>query len=361
MLEDTETPAAAPNIDPSGWVCPLPLRDSPTIVMAHGGGGAMSGELIEHLFLPAFGAAAEANLGDAAVLGVGGTRLAFSTDSYVVKPIVFPGGSIGELAVNGTVNDLAMAGARPLALSTAFILEEGTELAEIARVAQAAGAAATAAGVKLVTGDTKVVDSGHGDGIFINTAGIGVVDAGVDIRPDRARPGDVVLISGDIGVHGVAVMSCRAGLEFGTTVRSDTAPLNGLVAAMLATGADVHTLRDPTRGGVAATLNEIAKLAKVGVTVDERKLPIPDAVRDACGLLGLDPMYVANEGKAVAFVPPEDADRVLAAMRAHPLGAGAQAIGVCVADHPGMVVARTALGGTRVVDLPAGEQLPRIC
>ena len=359
MLEETGT--ATTTVDASSWVCPLPLRDSPTIVMAHGGGGAMSGELIEHLFLPAFGSAAEANLGDAAVVGVDGARLAFSTDSFVVKPIVFPGGSIGDLAVNGTVNDLAMSGARPLVLSTAFILEEGTELAEIARVAQAVGTAATAAGVKLVTGDTKVVDSGHGDGIFINTAGIGVIDDGVDIRPQRARPGDVVLISGDIGVHGVAVMSCRAGLEFGTTVHSDTAPLNGLVAAMLATGADVHVLRDPTRGGVAATLNEIARVSKVGVTVEERKLPIPGAVRDACGLLGLDPMYVANEGKAVVFVAPEDADEVLAAMRAHPLGAGAQAIGVCVADHPGMVVARTALGGTRVVDLPVGEQLPRIC
>ncbi|MDO3648360.1 hydrogenase expression/formation protein HypE [Nocardia mangyaensis] len=357
MREDN----AAATFDMDSWVCPMPLRDSPTIVMGHGGGGAMSGELIEHLFLPAFGAAADAGMGDSAVLGLGGVRLAFSTDSFVVKPLVFPGGSIGDLAVNGTVNDLAMSGARPIALSTAFILEEGTALAEIARVAEAVGTAALAAGVTLVTGDTKVVDSGHGDGIFINTAGIGVVDDGVDIRPQRARPGDVVLVSGDIGVHGVAVMSCREGLEFGTTVCSDTAPLNGLVAAMLATGADVHVLRDPTRGGVAATLNEIAGVAEVGVALDERKLPVPDAVRDACGLLGLDPMYVANEGKLVAFVAPEDADRVLAALREHPLGVRAEAIGVCVEEHPGMVVARTALGGTRVVDLPAGEQLPRIC
>ncbi|PSR70143.1 hydrogenase expression/formation protein HypE [Nocardia sp. MDA0666] len=361
MLDHAETSTPPPVFDAESWVCPLPLRDSPTIVMAHGGGGAMSGELIEHLFLPAFGAAADAALGDAAVVEVGGTRLAFSTDSFVVKPLVFPGGTIGELAVNGTVNDLAMAGAQPLALSTAFILEEGTDLAEIARVAEAMGEAAGTAGVKLVTGDTKVVDAGHGDGIFVNTAGIGLVPAGVDIRPERARPGDVVLVSGDIGVHGVAVMSCREGLEFGTTVRSDTAALNGLVAALLATGADVHTLRDPTRGGVAATLNEIAKAANTGVRLDERALPIPDAVRDACGLLGLDPLYVANEGKAIAFVAAEDADRALEAMRAHPLGARACAIGVCVDEHPGMVVARTALGGTRVVDLPAGEQLPRIC
>lgn len=359
MREDPMTPAVT--IDADAWVCPLPLRDAPNIVMGHGGGGAMSGELIEHLFLPAFGAAADAGLGDSAVVTVGGTRLAFSTDSFVVKPLVFPGGSIGELAVNGTVNDLAMAGARPLVLSTAFILEEGTALSEIAHVAEALGTAASAAGVSLVTGDTKVVDAGHGDGIFINTAGIGVLADGVDIRPERAAPGDIVVVSGEIGVHGIAVMSCREGLEFGTTVLSDTAPLAGLVAAMLETGADLHVLRDPTRGGVAATLNEIARAAGTGIALDETALPVPAAVRDACGLLGLDPMYVANEGKLVAFVPPADAERVLAVMHAHPLGAHAAVIGRCVEEHPGMVVARTALGGTRVVDLPAGEQLPRIC
>ena len=240
----TQRPRRA--IDIEAWVCPMPLRDSPNIVMGHGGGGAMSAELIEHLFLPAFGSAADAGMGDAAVVEVGGVRLAFSTDSFVVKPMVFPGGTIGDLAVNGTVNDLAMAGARPLVLSTAFILEEGTPLDEIAHVAQALGTAALAAGVKLVTGDTKVVDSGHGDGVYINTAGIGIVDDRADIRPQRATPGDVVIVSGDIGVHGVAVMSCREGLEFATTVASDTAPLHGLVAAMLDTGADVHVLRDPT-------------------------------------------------------------------------------------------------------------------
>ena len=348
-------------IDMESWVCPAPLRDSPNIVMGHGGGGAMSGELIEHLFLPAFGPAADADMGDSAVVDIGGRRLAFSTDSFVVKPMVFPGGTIGDLAVNGTVNDLAMAGAQPAVLSTAFILEEGTPLDELARVAQALGTAAMAAGVKLVTGDTKVVDSGHGDGIYINTAGIGLVDERADIRPQRARDGDAVIVSGDIGVHGVAVMSCREGLEFATTIASDTAPLNGLVAAMIETGADIHALRDPTRGGMAATLNEIAKAARVGIWLDERKLPIPAEVRDACGLLGLDPLYVANEGKLVAFVPAEDADLVLAAMHAHPLGARAAVIGSCVPEHPGMVVAKTALGGTRVVDLPIGEQLPRIC
>ena len=350
-----------PAIDMEQWVCPLPLRDSPNIVMGHGGGGAMTAELIEHLFLPAFGPAADAGMGDAAVISVGEERLAFSTDSFVVKPRIFPGGTIGDLAVNGTVNDLAMAGAQPMVLSTAFILEEGTPLDDIARIAQAVGTAALAAGVKLVTGDTKVVDSGHGDGVYINTTGIGLVDKRVDIRPQRATVGDVVIVSGDIGVHGVAVMSCREGLEFATTIASDTAPLHGLVAAMIDTGADVHVLRDPTRGGVAATLNEIAKTARVGIALDERAFPIPAEVRDACGLLGLDPLYVANEGKLLAFVPKSDADAVLAAMRAHPLGARATVIGGCVDEHPGMVVARTALGGTRVVDLPIGEQLPRIC
>jgi hydrogenase expression/formation protein HypE len=346
-------------LDVAGWSCPAPLRDSPTVQMGHGGGGAMSGELVEHLFRPAFGTTGE--LTDSAVLEVAGARVAFSTDSYVVRPLFFPGGSIGDLAVNGTVNDLAMSGAQPLALSTAFIVEEGTPLTELGRVAEALGAAARAAGVPLVTGDTKVVDAGHGDHVYVNTAGIGLVPPGVDVRPGRARPGDVVVVSGDIGRHGVAVLSCREGLEFGTAVASDTAPLHRLVAAMLGTGGDVHVLRDPTRGGVAAALNEIARTAGVGVELVERQLPVPAAVADACSLLGLDPLYVANEGILVGFVAPGDAEAVLAAMRATPEGAGATVVGTVVADHPGMVVARTGLGGTRVVDLPAGEQLPRIC
>ncbi|MER6610312.1 hydrogenase expression/formation protein HypE [Streptomyces sp. NPDC000927] len=330
--------------------------------MGHGGGGAMSAELIEHLFLPSYGAAAVSGMGDSAVLTVGdGTRLAFSTDSFVVKPMFFPGGSTGDLAVNGTVNDLAMSGAVPLFLSCAFILQEGTALTDLGRIARDMGSAAGAAGVRLVTGDTKVVDRGSGDGVYVTTSGIGVVPDGVEIGPDRARPGDAVLISGDIGVHGIAVMSCREGLEFGTAVESDTAPLHGLVAAMLATGADVRVLRDPTRGGVAASLNEIARASNVGVELVERELPVPDAVRDACGLLGLDPLQVANEGKLIAFVPAESADAVLSALTSHPLGRAARRIGTCVADHPGMVVARTGLGGSRVVGLPVGEQLPRIC
>jgi hydrogenase expression/formation protein HypE len=352
---------SAAAVDFDGWTCPVPLRDAPNIVMGHGGGGAMSGELIEHLFLPAYGPAADTALGDSAVVRVAGARLAFSTDSFVVKPMFFPGGDIGDLAVNGTANDLAMSGAVPMVLSTAYILQEGTPLAEIARIAASVGAAATKAGVRLVTGDTKVVDSGSGDGVYINTAGIGLIADGIDIRPDRATVGDVVIVSGDIGVHGVAVMSCREGLEFGTTIESDTAALSGLVQAMIASGADLHVLRDPTRGGVAASLNEIARASKVGIRLVERDLPIPAGVKDACGLLGLDPLYVANEGKLLAIVAAEDADRVLAAMQDHELGRSARLIGTCIDEHPGMVTATTALGGTRVVDLPIGEQLPRIC
>jgi hydrogenase expression/formation protein HypE len=348
-------------IDFDSWTCPVPLRDSPNIVMGHGGGGVMSAELIEHLFLPSYGAAADTALGDSAVLAFGTGRLAFSTDSFVVKPMFFPGGDIGDLAVNGTVNDLAMSGARPLVLSTAYILQEGTSLAAIARIARSVGTAALAADVRLVTGDTKVVDSASGDGVYLNTAGIGVVGDGVDIRPDRARPGDVVIVSGDIGLHGVAVLSCREGLEFGTAIESDTAPLAGLVAAMIATGADLHVLRDPTRGGVATSLNEIATAAKVGIRIVERDLPIPASVKDACGLLGLDPLYVANEGKLLAIVAAADVDRVLEAMHSHEFGGEAKVIGSCITEHPGMVTAITGLGGTRVVDRPIGEQLPRIC
>ncbi|HSY16496.1 MAG TPA: hydrogenase expression/formation protein HypE [Jatrophihabitantaceae bacterium] len=370
---DITASGARATIDIEAWTCPAPLRDSPTIVMGHGGGGTMSAELVEHLFLPAFGEAAHAEMGDSAILSITATgerglpragdtgRLAFSTDSFVVKPIFFPGGTIGDLAVNGTVNDLAMCGARPLYLSTAFILEEGTPLADIGRVALAMGSAALVAGVQLVTGDTKVVDSGHGDGIFINTAGVGVLAPGVDIRPARASVGDIVIVSGPIGVHGVAVLSCREGLQFGTTIESDCAPLNGLVAAMLATGCDVHVLRDPTRGGVAAAVNEIARAARLGIDLIERDIPVPEGVANACSLLGLDPLYVANEGKLVAFVPAADAEQVLAAMQAHELGKEAVIVGRCVAEHPGMVVARTGLGANRVVDLPLGEQLPRIC
>ena len=344
-----------------GWTCPLPLRDSPTVQMGHGGGGAMSAELVEHLFVPAFADAALEQLGDSAVLPFAGGRLAFSTDSFVVRPLFFPGGSIGDLAVNGTVNDLAMSGASPLFLSTAFILEEGTDITTIGAIAQRLGEAAARAGVRIVTGDTKVVENGHGDGVYINTAGIGVVPDGVDLRPDRARVGDVVIVSGDIGVHGIAIMSVREGLQFGTEVESDCQPLNGLVDAMLGVTKDLHVLRDPTRGGVATSLNEIAQASKVGVTLAERSLPIPEVVANACSFLGLDPLQVANEGKLLAFVAREDADAVLEAMRSHPAGVGAAVIGECVEKHPGMVSTTTGFGAERIVDLPIGEQLPRIC
>lgn len=357
-----EAPAGATGLlDPSAWTCPLPLRDHPVVVMGHGGGGALSAELVRHLFTPAYGNDTLAASGDCAALPLGDARVAFTTDSYVVRPLFFPGGSIGDLAVNGTVNDLAMSGARPAYLSCAFILEEGTELSVVGRVADAIGAAASAAGVRVATGDTKVVDAGHGDGVFVNTAGLGLIPEGVDIRPGRAAPGDVILVSGPVGQHGTAILSVRDGLEFGAEIASDTAPLAGLVAAMLAATPDLHALRDPTRGGLAAALNEIATASGTGVTLTERDIPVPDAVAGACGFLGLDPLYVANEGRLVAFVPRQDADAVLAAMRAHPQGAGAAVIGECTAEHPGMVVARTRFGGTRVVDLPMGEQLPRIC
>ncbi|MFV5993728.1 hydrogenase expression/formation protein HypE [Streptomyces sp. NPDC056231] len=354
-------PGEAPVLDLTAWTCPAPLRDQPRVVMGHGGGGALSAELVQHVFAPAYGGGVLAQLADSAVVSLGGARLAFSTDSYVVRPLFFPGGSIGDLAVNGTVNDLAMSGARAAYLSCGFILEEGVELSVVARVADALGAAARTAGVEVVTGDTKVVDAGHGDGIFINTAGIGLVPAGVDLCPQRVVPGDVVIASGAIGAHGVAIMSVREGLEFGVEIESDCAALGGLVETMLAVTPDLHVLRDPTRGGLAAALNEIAVASGTGVVVQERNVPVPPAVANACAVLGLDPMYVANEGKLVAFVPREHAEAVLEAMRAHPLGAEATVIGEAVEAHPGMVVARTGLGGTRVVDLPIGEQLPRIC
>ncbi|MER5843869.1 hydrogenase expression/formation protein HypE [Streptomyces prasinus] len=347
--------------DPLSWTCPAPVRDRPRVVMGHGGGGAMSAELIEQVVLPGLGGPVRAALTDSAVVELGGARIAFSTDSFVVRPLFFPGGSIGDLAVNGTVNDLAMSGARAAFLSCGLILEEGVELDTVSRVAEALGAAARAAGVRVVTGDTKVVESGHGDGVYINTSGIGLIPAGVDLRPERVTPGDVVVVSGAIGVHGVAIMSERENLRFETGIESDCAALGGLVDAMLSVTPDLHVLRDPTRGGLAASLNEIAAASGCGVVVRERSVPVPQPVAGACAMLGLDPMYVANEGKLVAFVPREHADAVLAAMRAHPLGREAAVIGEAVTDHPGMVVARTGLGGTRVVDMPVGEQLPRIC
>lgn len=354
-------PEVAAHIAMDEWSCPLPLRDYPNIVLGHGGGGQLSAELVEHLFRPALGGGDPPPLTDSAVVTLPGTRIACSTDSFVVKPLIFPGGSIGTLAVHGTVNDLAMSGATPLYLTAGFILEEGLSMATLAQIVADMGRAAREAGVRIITGDTKVVERGKGDGVYINTAGIGVVAPGVDVAPRRAQVGDVVLLSGTIGDHGMAIMSLREGLAFDTTITSDSAALHTLVAALLAAAPDVHVMRDPTRGGVASSLNEIAQDAKVGIQIHEERVPVLPQVRAACELLGLDPLFVANEGKMLAIVPPAQADAALAAMRAHPLGANAARIGEVVADHPGMLVERTQIGARRVVTMQIGEQLPRIC
>ena len=353
----------AGQVDPTNWVCPLPLRETKRIVMGHGGGGILSEELIENLFFPAFGSTGGPSR-DSAVLEALGGRIALTTDSYVVNPLFFPGGNIGDLAVNGTINDLACSGAQPLALTAGFILEEGLEMEVLGAIAQSMGLAAAQAGVGIVTGDTKVVGKGSADGLFINTAGVGIVPEGLRIGPEQARPGDHIIVSGAIGEHGVAIMSVREGIDFGTTVTTDSAPLHRLVAAMLAAVDDpnvIHALRDPTRGGLVAATVEIARTSGVGIELDEARVPIPEAVASACGFLGLDPLQVANEGKLVAFVDPAHSEAVLAAMRARPEGAGAVIIGRAVEEHPGMVVAKTPFGTTRVVERELGEQLPRIC
>jgi hydrogenase expression/formation protein HypE len=341
--------------------CPLPIIDHDEIVLAHGSGGKLTHRLIEKMILPQFKNELLAPLHDGAIFPVGAGRMAFSTDSFVVNPIFFPGGDIGELAVNGTVNDLAMCGARPLYLSAAFILEEGIPMQDFWRIVQSMRRAADAAGVSVVTGDTKVVDRGKGDKIYINTSGVGLIPNNVNIHPTRAAIGDKIIVSGEIAVHGIAIMSVREGLEFETEIASDTAPLNGLVAAILASCPDVHVLRDPTRGGVTSVLTEIAEAANVGIRLDESTIPISEEVKGACEILGLDPLYVANEGKLLAFVAPADADRVLSTIREHPLGTSAAIIGAVVPDHPRFVTMKTRVGGTRVVDMLAGEQLPRIC
>jgi len=357
---DTKTSETTPDF--SNWSCPLPLVGYPTIVMGHGGGGKLGNELVEHLFLPAFRNPALENLGDAAVLDLPAGKLAMSTDSFVVQPLFFPGGSIGELAVNGTVNDLAVSGAEPKYLSASFILEEGFPLAQLAAIVEAMAKAAATAGVQIVTGDTKVVERGHGDGCYINTAGIGTLRAGITVGPHRAEAGDAILVSGTIGDHGMAIMSVREGLEFESQIRSDCAALNGLIADVLAAaGGAVHAMRDPTRGGLASTLNEIALASGVGIEIDEPRLPVRTEVQSACELLGLDPVYVANEGKVVFFVAPEMAEAVLAVLTAHPLGRDAARIGQVTAQHPRMLVARTAMGSNRVIPIQIGEQLPRIC
>jgi hydrogenase expression/formation protein HypE len=360
-LERDPSRVAAGPISAIGSACPLPISDHKNIVLAHGSGGKLSHQLIQKMVLPAFRNDLLEPLHDGAIFCVNGAELAFSTDSYVVKPIFFPGGDIGKLAVHGTVNDLAMCGARPLYLSAAFIIEEGFSMQDFSLILESMRQAADAAGVSFVTGDTKVVDRGKGDQIFVNTAGIGTVRPGVRIHPNRAQVGDKIIVSGEIAVHGIAIMSAREGLEFETQIASDTAPLNGLVETIFGASQNIHVLRDPTRGGVTSALTEIAESAQVGIRLVERSLPISEEVKGACEILGLDPLYVANEGKLLAFVAPDEADRVLSAMRSHSLGQKAIVIGEVVAGHPGMVTMKTHIGGRRFVDMLSGEQLPRIC
>lgn len=346
---------------PIQFTCPVPLAGGDRIVLGHGSGGKLSAELLRDVFLPYFHSPILNRLDDQAVLEINGARLAFTTDSFVVKPLFFRGGDIGSLAVNGTVNDLAMGGATPLYLSAGFILEEGLDIELLRRAAESMGRAAEAVPIEIVTGDTKVVEKGKGDGLFINTTGIGLVPEGVRLSPTLVRPGDRVLLSGPIGDHGIAILAEREGIEFSTDLASDCAPLNGLVAAMLAASLDIRTMRDPTRGGLSSALNEIAARAGVGVTIEESSIPVREEVRGACEMLGLDPLYVANEGKLVAFVAPDAAEAVLEAMRRHALGRDAALIGTVTGTHPGLVLLRTPFGTTRIVDMLPGDQLPRIC
>jgi hydrogenase expression/formation protein HypE len=350
-----------PGVDFNGLSCPVPLQDYPRIILGHGGGGKLSSELIEHIFLPAFENKRLAGLGDSTVFSVERGRLAFSTDSFVVQPLFFPGGSIGDLAVNGTVNDISMSGAKPLYLSAGFIIEEGFPVVQLKRIADDMGVAARKAGVAIITGDTKVVEKGHGDGCYINTAGVGVVPHDVEIAPVRAEPGDIVIVSGTLGDHGMAIMSVREGLEFEAAIESDSAALNEMVATMIATCHDIHVLRDPTRGGLAASLNEIAAASGCGISIEEDRLPVNPTVQSACEILGLDPLLVANEGKLICIVPAEAAPAILTAIKSSEHGVNAAVIGTVVAEHPGMVVAKTSIGASRVVTVPIGEQLPRIC
>ena len=377
---------AEPAMNPAGFgSCPVPKSRYEQILLGHGSGGRLSAELMQTVFLPAFGNDVLAALEDQATLKFGmrnaecgittGTSdlqpafriphselsLAFTTDSFVVRPLFFPGGDIGTLAVHGTVNDLAVGGAVPRYLAAAFILEEGLPLDDLRRIAASMRSACDAAGVTLVTGDTKVVDRGKGDGVFITTTGIGLVPDGRRLSIRNARPGDRVIVSGTLGDHGIAILSVREGLEFETVLESDTAPLHGLAEAVLAACPETRCMRDPTRGGLSSTLNELAAASGVGVELEETAIPLRPEVRGACEMLGLDPLYVANEGKLVAVVPPDAADRVLAAMRSHLFGRNAAVVGTVVAEHPGLVTLRSVVGGQRVVAMLSGEQLPRIC
>ena len=347
--------------DLTAFSCPAPLPAGERILLGHGSGGKLSADLLQEVFLPAFGNPVLNCLEDQAVVTLNGARLAITTDSFVVKPLIFRGGDVGSLAVYGTINDLAMGGAIPLWLSAAFILEEGLAIETLRRVVASMREAATNAGVQIVTGDTKVVEKGSADGIFINTTGIGLVREGVTLSAAQARPGDTVLVSGMLGDHGIAILAEREGIQFETALQSDSAPLHTLVANLLEATCEVRCLRDPTRGGLSSTLNEIAVSSGVGMEIVETSIPVREEVRGACEMLGLDPLYVANEGKLVAIVAQDSAEAALRALRNHPLGKDACIIGRVTAEHPRMVVMRTPFGTTRIVDMLAGDQLPRIC
>lgn len=342
-------------------VCPIPISEYPQVLMAHGGGGKLMHDLIEKVFVPAFHNPIMDVRHDGAVFGIGNARLAFTTDSYVVKPLFFPGGDIGSLAINGTVNDLAMCGAKPLYLSAGFILEEGMETEKLWRIVNSMRAAADAACVQLVTGDTKVVDRGKGDEIFINTAGVGVIEHDLSISPASVRPGDAVILSGDIGRHGIAIMAARSGLEFETTVESDCEPLSSTVEALINSGIEIHCMRDLTRGGLASALVEIAEASGFEINVAEDKILVREDVKGACEILGFDPMYLANEGRFVAFVPANEADRAIEVMNSFAANTRSASIGTVSEGRSGGVSMRSLIGASRIVDMFSGEQLPRIC
>lgn len=348
-------------IQAESFSCPLPIMDYKTIQLAHGAGGKLSADLIEKIFLPCFSNDTLDKLEDQATLANPNAKLAFTTDSFVVSPIFFPGGTIGELAINGTINDICMNGAVPKYLSCGFILEEGLLIEDLHKIVVSMKQAADRAGVQIVTGDTKVVDHGSCDKLFINTSGIGIIPNGIDLGIQKIEIGDKIILSGTIADHGMAVMTTREGLSFQTQIISDTSALNGLVQDMLKVSTNVHAMRDPTRGGVATTLNEMAKSANKGIQIYENKIPVRDDVRGACEILGIDPLYVANEGKLIAFVKADDVDAVLAVMQKHEFGKYASIIGEVVNEHIGKVAMKTPLGINRIVDMPIGEQLPRIC
>lgn len=348
-------------VNPAALQCPVPLDPTDRVQLGHGSGGRLSAQLVARHFLPHFENPALAQLGDASIVSVAVGEVAISTDSFVVQPLEFPGGNIGSLAVHGTLNDVAMMGARAICLTAAFVLEEGLPMDVLDRVIAEMARASREAGVPIVAGDTKVVERGKADGMYINTTGLGLVDHNFRPGPARALAGDAILVSGPIARHGMAIMAAREGLSFESAITSDSASLAPLVYTLRDISVDVHVLRDPTRGGVASALNEIALASGVGIEIDETSLPVPGDVRAACEMLGLDPLYVANEGVMIAFVPEADAESALMALRSHPLGSEARRIGRVVAAHPRIVALRTALGGTRVVDLLPGDQLPRIC